>query len=73
MLDVLYLAQFHDVGDARLYWKKRAEGWEDKVKRNEEHLKKKLEPKERERKLGMVLWNSVITIICRLTLIQTPD
>ena len=47
-------------------WKKLADEWEDKVKINEEHLKK-LESEKREREqyeseLGVVLWNSVNTM-----------
>ena len=46
------------------HWKKVAEEWEDKVKKNEEHLKK-LESWE---------WSSGIVLIpCRLTWIHTPD
>ena len=46
--------------------KKEAEEWEDKVKKNEEHLKKlESERKKKEQyegELGVVLWNSVNTV-----------
>ena len=43
--------------------KKAAEEWEDKVKKNEEHLKKLEKKRERyEGELGVVLWNSVNTM-----------
>ena len=45
--------------------KKKAEEWEDKLKKNEEHLKKLESEKKREQyegELGVVLWNSVNTM-----------
>ena len=48
------------------HYEKEAEEWKDKVKKNEEYLKK-LESKKKKRKqyegeLGVVLWNSVNTM-----------
>ena len=46
-------------------WKKAAEECEDKVKKNEEHLKKLESEKKREQyegELRVVLWNSVNTM-----------
>ena len=61
---MLHLVQRGDVVAAQRY-KKEAEDWEDKVKKNEEHLKKlESEKKKREQyegELGVVLWNSVNT------------
>ena len=49
------------------HYKKYAEEWEDKVKKNEEYLKKLESEKKNKREqyegeLGVVLWNSVNTI-----------
>ena len=71
----LHLVQWGDMEET-LAWKKKAEEWENKVKWNEEDLKKleskkkklESEKKEREREqyegeLGVVLWNSVSTML----------
>ena len=62
---MLHLVQFDNVEEAQHY-KKRAEELEDKVKEDEEHLKKlESEKKKREQyegELGVVLWNSVNTM-----------
>ena len=51
MLDVLHLVQVGSVVKAQDY-KKEAEEWEDKVKKNEEHLKKLESEKKREQYEG---------------------
>ena len=46
--------------------KNEAEKWEDKVKKNEEHLKKLESEKKREQNkggLGVTLWNSINTML----------
>ena len=43
-------------------YKKEAEECEDKVKKNEEHLKKLESEKHYEGELGVILWNSVSTM-----------
>ena len=51
--------------EAVQYYKKEAEKWEDKVKKNKEYLKKLESEKKREQyegELGVVLWNSVNTM-----------
>ena len=45
--------------------KKKAEEWEDEVKKNEKHLRKLESERKREQydgELGVVLWNSVNTM-----------
>ena len=65
MLDVCYiLVQYSSVTMAQ-FNKKEAEEWEDKVKKNEKHLRKLESEKKREQyegELGVVLWNSVTTM-----------
>ena len=69
---MLHLVQYRDVGSSQRY-KKKAEEWEDKVKKNEEHLKKLEYEKKREYE-GELEWSSGIVLIpCRLTGIHTPD
>ena len=59
---VLHLVQRGHVEEAQRY-KKEAEEWEDKVKKNEEHLKNLGKKREQyESELGVVLWNSVNTM-----------
>ena len=63
---MLHLVQRGIVEQAQL-WKKEAEEWEDKVKKNQEHLKKLESKKKKKREqyegeLGVVLWNSVNTM-----------
>ena len=64
---MLRLVQDEFAGDVVQYRKEQAEEWEDKVKKNEEHLKKLESEKKKEREqyegeLGVVLWNSVNTM-----------
>ena len=53
-------------GDLKLHYQKLAEGWENKLKKNEEHLMKleseKKKKEQYEGELGVVLWNSVNTM-----------
>ena len=63
---MLHLVQYDLVAGAQ-HWKKEAEDWEDKVKKNEEYLKKLESEKKKKREqyegeLGVVLWNSVNTM-----------
>ena len=54
--------------------KKKAEEWEDKVKKNEKHLKKLESERKREQYEGELEWSSGIVLIpYRLTGIHTPD
>ena len=61
---MLHLVQYGNVVGAQCR-KKKAEEWEDKVKKNEKHLKKLESERKREQyegELGVVLWNSVSTM-----------